>query len=493
MQQLTHLARVTVIFVAGIHSLSAADWNEWRGPGRNGAATDSPSLLKELPPDGLKPVWVSESIKSAGEGGWGSPVVANGRVYLFAHAREQVRELDPPKYPALSEQQQQQRTPVERADYERERAAEEKERRALQFRYREFLHCIDASGGEALWTNRSDSLYTQFPQSGSPTVVGDKLYILGAGRRLRCIDVARGDDVWNTHLPGEFEDQFFQSSVAVIDGVVVATADRLFGVDAGSGKILWESTPEQVGMNNSSPAAWDCSAGRMAICNLDGGWTACFDPRTGRELWRVKSEASIATPVVQGDRLITYGSTRKAGLRCFQLMPDTATESWVYHGIADNGGSPVVVGRHVYVQGGDRLACVDVESGKAEWTASLDLHNPQYTSLLAANGKVFYAYESLICWEAEPSEFRLLYDGRFAKSREVATLDRFRGKLAPAESAPESTGAEEVEELLAEHLGNPPLGCASPAFADGRIYLRLHDCVACYDLRQTSIVASSAE
>jgi hypothetical protein len=57
---------------------------------------------------------------------------------LFAHTREQVRELDPPKYPALSEEQQKQRTPEEFAAYERERAAEEQERRTLQFRYREF-------------------------------------------------------------------------------------------------------------------------------------------------------------------------------------------------------------------------------------------------------------------------------------------------------------------------------------------------------------------
>jgi outer membrane protein assembly factor BamB len=493
MQRSLRLANVALLFVSGWQSLTAEEWNEWRGPRRDGVATESHSLVTALPPDGLKPVWVSASIKSAGEGGWGSPVVASGRVYLFAHTREQIRELDPPQYPTLSEEQQKERTPEELAAYERARAAEEKERRALQFRYREFLHCIDASTGETLWTNRSDSLYTQFPQSGSPTVINDKLYILGAGRRLRCIDAASGDDVWNSHLPGDFADQFFQSSVAVVDGVVFATADRQFGVDAASGDLRWESTAEQVGVNNSSPAVWVSSAGKKVICNLDGGWTACFDPQTGNEHWRVNSEASIATPVVHDDHLVTYGSNRKAGLRCFWLTPDSATEAWVYHGIYDNGGSPVVIGQHVYVQGGDRIACVSIETGEEEWTASLDLHNPQYTSLVAADHKVFYAYESLICWEAEPTEFRLLYDGRFAKSREVATMDRFRDKLGADGDALESRAADEVEQLLAEHLGNPPLGCASPAISDGRIYLRLQDCVACYDLRQTGMVASSDE
>lgn len=120
--------------------------------------------------------------------------------------------------------------------------------------------------------------------------------------------------------------------------------------------------------------------------------------------------------------------------------------------------------------------------------ASLDLHKPQYTSLVVADGKVFYANESLICWNADPGEFRTVFDGRFAKSRELATLEQFREQLSPTAASP-----EEVELRLAEHLGNPPLGCASPAFAQGHIYLRLQDCVACYDLRARKDVASTAE
>ena len=44
---------------------------------------------------------MSGSIKSAREGGWGSPVVAGGMVYLFAHVREQIRELGERQFPWL--------------------------------------------------------------------------------------------------------------------------------------------------------------------------------------------------------------------------------------------------------------------------------------------------------------------------------------------------------------------------------------------------------
>ena len=63
--------------------LVAADWNQWRGSRRDGADHDSPALIKQLPADGLRPVWVAEQqIPSARSGGWSCPVVAVGTVFL---------------------------------------------------------------------------------------------------------------------------------------------------------------------------------------------------------------------------------------------------------------------------------------------------------------------------------------------------------------------------------------------------------------------------
>src|SRR5687767_1373114 len=62
-----------------------AQWNQWRGANRNGVAQSSPQLIDQLPSDGLKPLWLTENIPGGGNGGWGSPVVANGNVYLYTH------------------------------------------------------------------------------------------------------------------------------------------------------------------------------------------------------------------------------------------------------------------------------------------------------------------------------------------------------------------------------------------------------------------------
>jgi len=78
--------------------------------------------------------------------------------------------------------------------------------------------------------------------------------------------------------------------------------------------------------------------------NLSGGQTICFEPRTGKELWRVKSEANQSTPVLVGNRMLTYGSSRRSGLRCYEISPTEAKEAWNYQRASDKGSSPVVVG-----------------------------------------------------------------------------------------------------------------------------------------------------
>ena len=70
-----------VLFLTGL-SLQA-DWPQWRGPTRNGVAPSSPELVAQLSEEQELPiVWESGEIPSDNEGGHGSIVVADGRVYL---------------------------------------------------------------------------------------------------------------------------------------------------------------------------------------------------------------------------------------------------------------------------------------------------------------------------------------------------------------------------------------------------------------------------
>jgi outer membrane protein assembly factor BamB len=475
-----------VLFVVAC-AVQAGDWAQWRGTNRNGVAEDSPKLVDSLPDSGLTPVWISEPIGSGkNDGGWGSPVVVDfstaakrdQRVFLFTHKRVKLRDVPKKKFPWLAPDKRVGMTPEQYEQYEVDRRNED-EFIGKSYAFRETIHCLNAADGKSIWKNEEDSKYSRFPQSGSPTVIDGRLYILGAGRHVRCLDALTGDDIWNVRLPGEFRDEFWDSSFAVVDGVAVFLAGHLVGVELKTGKLKWQGDPKKTRGTHSSPVVWKHDGQELVVVNVAGSDTICIKPATGEELWRVKSDAGLATPVVHDDLLITYSNSRKKGMRCFRMKLDGAEEIWKYRGCQDKGSSPVVVDGHVFVQGEKRLACVDLESGEEEWMTNLDLGRPQYTSLVAADSKVYYALEGMLCFAATDKEFKPLIAGKIDVNGLLATEAAHR-ELLKLDELPQGKAEKEYQSKVGRH---GPVACASPAIADGRMFLRLKNGIACYDLR----------
>lgn len=294
---------------------SGADqWPQWRGPTRSGAAAEGPQLRVSLPPEGLQPLWLSETIPGGGNGGWGSPAIAEDRVYVFVptRTRRDDLKLPPPKYPPLSEEQRGGLSDEEFREYEAKRREETIER-ADQFRFDETLYCLDLVSGETLWKVSEPGRYAQIVQSVTPAVAEGRVFVLGSGRKAHCFDAESGRKLWSEELPGEFRDEYFQSSFLVADDVAVILCGRLFGLDAADGSVLWQSDGPADAQLHSSPVLWRGNNGDdpLVICNLPGGKTEAFELRSGKRRWSLESGAGNSTPVVSDDYLVTYGSSRK--------------------------------------------------------------------------------------------------------------------------------------------------------------------------------------
>ena len=474
---------LAMLVVGDQHSVRG-DWNQWRGDNRDGVAVNSPPLINAFPADGLKPMWVSDDLPSARDGGWSSPAIADGRVFIFSHERTKVGDGQLPraKYPYLAPDKRVGMTDEEYTEYEKNRR-DEQESRSKRYSFREYLFCMDAATGKQLWKNSRSSVYTRFPQSGTPAVVDNRVYVLGAGRIARCIDARTGDDVWTQELPGEFRDEFMQCSFVVIDGVAVVALDQVYGLNAATGEVIW-TRGEKTSRTHSSPAVWRHAGKTYAIVNMNNKQTACIDVADGRELWRVDSECGHSTPLILGDRMFTFGNSRKKGLKCFELSPSEAELQWTYQGAGDPGGSPVAVGDSIYVQGEKRLACVDIESGKANWMTTINLERPRYSSLIAADGKVFYAFESLLCFAADPSDYQQIANAVIDVDGLLADEDDFRRLLKIDELEKTAEGQKEAERLWRQTFGKDGvLPCCTPAIVDGKLFLRRKKNLVCYDLR----------
>ena len=387
------------------------------------------------------------------------------------------------KYPRLDDAAREKLSKEKYDEYEQARRDEQSRRRDLQYRHDELLICFDAESGEQLWVNQHESRRTRYAQSASPAVMGDVAFVHGARGKVRAVNTENGKDVWATQLPGEFDEEPHPASVAAADGIVVVVANRLFGIDAKTGKLRWQSEASFKG-NGSSPAIWRHNGNTYVLAHV-GKESACWNLSSGQEQWRVESYAGRSSPVVVGDKLITYGNSRKGGVRCFAMTSDGAELLWTNTSAADEGSSPVVVGDYIYVHAERKLFCIDLSDGKTQWRRELDIDRPRYTSLIAADGKVIFAAGGLLCFAAEPQRYQLLVNGRINPEGRVASEDYFRKHLKIDELERTAEGQKEAQSLWRKHVeNNGPAQCVSPALAEGKIYLRLrNNRLACYDLR----------
>ncbi len=483
--RMVSVAAFCIVSFALAHLEAADDWPQWRGPQRNGLVPSGPALIDALPDGGLKPAWMVRDLPNLKSGGWSSPSVFEGRVYVFTHKRFSRTDAKKPgrtQFPYLPPEKRTGMTDEEYAEYEKNRR-DEQEARAKAFRFDESLYCLDSETGERIWTNQRTSAYTRFPQSGSPTIAGGRIYVLGAGRIARCIGLD-GKDIWSSQLEGEFRDEHLQSSFAVIGQVAVVKCGQLFALDVDSGKVLWSAGDAKSGAVHSSPTVWRSGDEAVVIANLDGKNTVGLRAKDGEELWRVRSDAGHSSPLISGEKLITYGSSRKRGLKCFDLSSTPPKMEWVFQGAADPGSSPVVLGDSVFVQGDRRLASVDLKTGKAKWSANLDLNRPRYTSLIAADDKVFYAFDGLLCFDATSRRFKPLMQAVVNRDGLLAEQDWFRRTLKIDEFERTAEGQKEAEVIWRKEISRSgPLPCSTPAIAGGRMYIRLQTGIACYDLR----------
>ena len=64
------------------------DWPQYCGPGRDGIVPAGPKLLEEWPKEGPPLLWKSDLIPGWTQGGCAGPVVADGRVFVYATAKK---------------------------------------------------------------------------------------------------------------------------------------------------------------------------------------------------------------------------------------------------------------------------------------------------------------------------------------------------------------------------------------------------------------------
>ena len=484
-----HRTALFCLFIFTTTYAQAGEWNQWLGPHRNGMAIDSPALIESLPERGIKPNWIvnQDTIPGISSSGWASPIVTEDYVLLFTHKKTKTIDgkLPPVKFPYLPPEKRTGMTDEEYKQYEVKRR-DEQQRRAKSYRYDEFLYCLHRKNGKLVWSNEHSSVYTRFAQSASPTVNDGRVFLQSAGRLARCVDLNTGKEIWSTQIPGEFRDEYLQSSFLVVRNIAITLSRGLIAFDADNGEILWQIENENGKVSHCSPAIWDSPDGPVVICNIGGGDTKAVLASTGETVWELNVGANHSSPLVFEDKLILYSSSRKNGLLCFELNNQAPKQLWQYRGVADSGSTPVISNGLVFAQGERRLACIDLSDGREQWMTMLDMNRPRYSSLISADNQVFYGFDGVLAFKASKKEFTPTMRAKIDRDGLLADEEVFREKLGINNLERTAEGQIEAEKLWNRQFSNGPLVCTTPAIADGVLFIRLKHGIACYDLSSRS-------
>lgn len=420
-------------------ALSAEDWPEFRGKGRTGVWTET-GILDRFPAEGLKIRW-RVPIKA----GYSSPSIAAGRIYLTDRTI-----VSGPKG-------------IERA------------------------FALDEKTGKQLWevsweADYSGILWPNGPRA-TPTVDGDRVFVLGATGVLHALESKTGRIVWKKDYVADYEasvTEFGIASAPIVDGprligLVGGKKALVVAFDKATGKELWRSLDTTSDPGMAQPIIITAGGTRQLII-----WSptalSSLNPETGAVFWqhpfKANAPMTIPVPVFTGTHLLVTNFYTGSMLVELDAKKPESTVVWKGKGESEITtdtlhsviGTPVIIGDHVYgFCSYGQMRCLRLATGERVWE-----------SQAATKERARWA-----------SAFIIKQGDRYFISND-------RGELVIAKLTPE--GYQEIDRTQLVKPTSPPgvrrqLGQVSvvhPAFANRNIYMRNDEELVCASLAAES-------
>src|SRR6187431_49222 len=358
--------------LASAQQPAPAEWFQWRGPNRDGISQET-GLLQQWPKLGPPLVW-----RANGAGnGYSSFSTSGGRLYTLG-ARAGI----------------------------------------------EYVIAFDSASGKKVWETQNGRRFENDRGDGprsTPTVEGDRLYVLGGNGDLTCLEHATGKKIWSVNIVQRFGGVnpywgYSESPLILGDRILVNTGGRGAGIAAVStadGSTLWRQHNDGAGY--SSPMLMRTGSLNQVIFFTEDRALA-VDPRDGRLLWSYNKAnngtANIATPIVRGTRVFVSSDYGTGGaLLDVRAAGNLATANEVYftRDMRNHHASSVLVGDHLYGFSSSILTALHFDTGKTVWRD----RSVGKGSLIFADGRLYLYSEDSVVGLAEASPTGYHEHGRF--------------------------------------------------------------------------------
>src|SRR5258708_5061291 len=267
-----------------------ADWPQWQGPDRTGISKET-GLLKTWPATGPSVIWSAQRLGN----GYGSIAVAGERVYLQGMSGG-----------------------------------------------KSLVFALNRADGKAVWSkpigNAVDNDRGSGPR-GTPTVDGDRLYVLTENGDLACLKTD-GTALWQRNILKDFggrQLQWLISESPLVDGahVIVSPGGSGAGMvklDKMTGKTVWANKKLSETAGYASPTRAEVSGGKVSLSYAEGNLY-----------------------IVGENNVIGLAEATPAGYKEKGrfTIPDKGFPSW---------SNPVISGGRLYVRNQDTLTAYDIKA-----------------------------------------------------------------------------------------------------------------------------------
>ncbi|OWK43863.1 hypothetical protein FRUB_03462 [Fimbriiglobus ruber] len=273
----------------------------------------------------------------------------------------------------------------------------------------------------------------------TPAADGERVYAVFGSSVVAALDFD-GKPVWRAEIaPYKFDVALSASPVLFRDTVLLQCdqtdkQSRLLALDKKTGAVVWEDKRPSVGFAHSTPVLAEVG-GRSQLLVSASNAIQGLDPTSGKMLWTCAAKGDTVSPVF-ADGVVYIDSGRGGpGIAVDPTGTGDVTKThlkWTVQQPSEGLSSPVVSGPYLYrLRSPEVLTCVRMDTGKVAFTERLSRVSTASSPVATPDGHLFLA-----------SAGRSYVLAAGPKLDILATNDLDDG------------------------------GSASPAVADGRIYLK---------------------
>ncbi|MBE0535293.1 MAG: PQQ-binding-like beta-propeller repeat protein [Phycisphaerae bacterium] len=320
------------------------------------------------------------------------------------------------------------------------------------------------TNGKPLWQVQNGNAWKNpYPGARATCTFSEgKVYHMNAHGRVACLDAATGGELWALNILEHFDAKnitWALSECLLVDGprLIVTPAGPkalMAALDKNTGRVLWTTPPlPEEKTSHCSPILFE-HAGRRVISNCSASFGFGVDAETGRLLWTVPLKNRFGTNIsipAYNDGAIYYVTPYAELGRRYNLTPTddafTAQHLWTCP-LDTVTGCSLLVDNVLYAAGYNAPKwwfAVDWPTGET----LAELKDFTTGTALYADNRLYILDESGQVGLIEPAKGALNIKGRFSLTE------------------------KKVKDAWAH-----------PVILDGRLYLRYHDTLFCYDLKR---------